>query len=144
MSTPPNTLNLLRTAADLVTETRHGSPSMLTHRLNQDHNIQIGFETARALLTDLFGAGIVGPYDREKLSYPVLADREDARTKLDDYIKEGTTDWWTLYECPECSRVGAWSDGRKVSLGDEVDEYWCQTCGAEVPISSCALVATAS
>jgi hypothetical protein len=140
--TPPNTLNLLRVAAELVTEgPRHGSPSMVMRRINQDLHIGIGFETARALLTDLFVAGIVGPFDREKLAYPVLLDRDAARTALSAYIQSGTTDWWTLYECPQCCRVAAWTDGRKVSAGDEVDEFWCQTCGAEVPLTSCTIVA---
>jgi hypothetical protein len=141
--TQPNTLNLLRTAAELVTETRHGSPSMLMRRIRQGQGISIGFETARALLTDLGTAGITGPYNREKHAYPVLLDREDARFALNDYIKSGTPDWWTLYECPQCSRVAAWTDGRMVSAGDEVDEFWCQTCGAEVPLSACTVVATA-
>lgn len=139
---PPNTLNLLRVAAELVTEgPRHGSASMVMRRINQDLHVAIGFETARALLTDLFAAGVVGPFDRAKLSYPVLLDRADALTALDAYIKSGTTDWWTLYECPQCCRVAAWTNGRKKSAGDEVDEFWCQTCGAEVPLTACAIVA---
>jgi hypothetical protein len=137
----PNTLNLLRTAADLVTETRHGSPSMLTRRIHQDQGINIGFETARALLTDLFAAGIVGPVDQKTHAYPVLLDRQSATSALNDYIKAGSRDWWTLYECPQCDRVAAWTDGRKVSAGDEADEFWCQTCGAEVPLESCVVVA---
>ena len=84
---PPNTLNLLRVAAELVTEgARHGSPSMLMRRINQDLRIAIGFETARALLTDLFAAKVVGPFDQEKLVYPVLLDRAAALTALDTYI----------------------------------------------------------
>lgn len=143
-TTQPKTLDLLRTAAELVTEgPRHGSPSMLTRRIRQDQGITIGFETARALLTDLMVAGIVGPEDKEKHNHPVLLDRQEALTALDNYVKDGATDWWTLYECPQCTRVAAWTDGRMVSAGDKTDEFWCQTCGAEVQLSSCAVVSTA-
>ncbi|WP_033287436.1 hypothetical protein, partial [Streptomyces sp. NRRL F-525] len=93
-TTPPKTLNLLRIATELVTEgARHGSPSMLMRRIRQNHDITIGFETARALLTDLFAAGVVGPYNRDTHAYPVLLDRHDALSTLDDYIQSGTTDW---------------------------------------------------
>jgi hypothetical protein len=143
-ATPPKTLNLLRAAAELVTEpARHGSPSMLMRRIRQTRDIRIGFETARALLTDLYAAGVVGVYDRTTHAYPVLLDRQEALAALDAYIASGTTDWWALYECPQCSHVAAWTDGRMVSAGDEADEFWCQTCGAEVPLGSCAIVSTA-
>jgi protein gp37 len=45
---------------------------------------------------------------------------------------------WLVYGCPMCGRSGPWTDGRAVRHGDEVDEYWCQTCGAENALSSCA------
>ncbi|PBC72352.1 MULTISPECIES: hypothetical protein [unclassified Streptomyces] len=140
----PKTLDLLRIATSLVTENiRHGSPSMLMRRINQDHGISIGFETARALLIDLYAAGIVAAVDRKTHAYPVLLERQAALTALESYVGSGTTDRQTLYECPQCSRVAAWTDGRKVSAGDEVDEFWCQTCGAEVPLSGCTIVSTA-
>jgi hypothetical protein len=41
------------------------------------------------------------------------------------------------YECPVCCRVAPWTDGRSVAAGDEADEFWCQTCGAESPLSAC-------
>src|SRR5690606_3134394 len=41
---------------------------------------------------------------------------------------------WLVYGCSACGRSGAWTDGRAVRLGDDVDEYWCQTCGAETPL----------
>lgn len=42
-----------------------------------------------------------------------------------------------LYRCPKCGRAREWTDGRSREAGDEVDEYWCQVCGAEVPLASC-------
>lgn len=63
--------DLLALAARLVTETRHGSPSMLMRRIGQDHGIQITFDTARGLLGQLHTAGIVGP-DRGALGHAVL------------------------------------------------------------------------
>ncbi len=124
------TVDLLRIAATLVIETHHGSPSMLARRIHQDHDTFISFKTAQALLTELFAAGIVGPMNRDTLSYPVLLDHEAAIAALDN--RNGLADWATLYECPQCSRVAPWTDGRKISTGDETDEFWCQTCGAEV------------
>jgi protein gp37 len=44
---------------------------------------------------------------------------------------------WLLYQCPQCDRSAAWTDGRSLAAGDEVDEYWCQTCGAETPLVGC-------
>jgi hypothetical protein len=131
--------NLLRIAAELVTEgPRHGSPSMLKRRLRQDHGVVITFDVARAILIELQGAGVVGFVDMEKHSHPVLLDRDAALTAVDDWQKIGDPDSNTLYECPQCCRVAPWTDGRGVKHGDPEDEYWCQTCGAEVPISACA------
>jgi protein gp37 len=44
---------------------------------------------------------------------------------------------WLTYECPRCFRRQPWSDGLSIAAGDHTDEYWCQTCGAEVPLESC-------
>ncbi|MFI8191380.1 hypothetical protein ACIF8T_21595 [Streptomyces sp. NPDC085946] len=131
--------NLLRIATELVTEgARHGSPSMLMRRLNQDHNVQITFEAARAILAQLYAAGIVAPVDPATHAHPVLLDREEALAAIDNYTSVGPTNWSDLYECPQCCRVAPWTDGRSRAAGDEVDEFWCQTCGAEVPITACA------
>lgn len=46
-----------------------------------------------------------------------------------------------LYRCPRCSQAGEWTDGMSVDAGDERDEYWCQTCGEESPLSDCELIA---
>lgn len=48
-----------------------------------------------------------------------------------------------LYRCPSCERVALWTDGRLAAAGDPEDEFWCQTCGAETPLSACAVVAPA-
>lgn len=45
-----------------------------------------------------------------------------------------------LYRCPSCERVAPWTDGRLAAAGDPEDEFWCQTCGAETPLSACAVV----
>lgn len=45
-----------------------------------------------------------------------------------------------LYECPECFRVAPWTDGTVAEMGDERDEFWCQTCGAETPLARCRRV----
>jgi hypothetical protein len=45
------------------------------------------------------------------------------------------------YECPECYRVAEWTDGQAVAAGDPVDEFWCQTCGAETLLELCRRVA---
>jgi protein gp37 len=41
------------------------------------------------------------------------------------------------FECSVCCRSGLWNNGRSIAAGDEVNEYWCQVCGAEVPIEGC-------
>ena len=48
------------------------------------------------------------------------------------------------YECPQCYRVAEWTDGQSVEAGDPVDEFWCQTCGAESPLGLCRRVAEVS
>lgn len=48
-----------------------------------------------------------------------------------------TTAAEVLYECPRCSRPGAWTDGLVAAEGDPLDEFWCQTCGAETPLANC-------
>ena len=45
-----------------------------------------------------------------------------------------------LYECPNCYRVAPWTDGTGKALGDERDEFWCQTCGEEIPLERCRRV----
>jgi predicted RNA-binding Zn-ribbon protein involved in translation (DUF1610 family) len=141
--------NLLHIAAQLVTEgARHGSPSMLTRRLRQDHGVSVNFETARAILTQLQGAGVVGPVDPATHAHPVRLDRHEALAAVDEWQSIGDPDSNDLYECPECLRVAPWTDGRMRKHGDPVDEYWCQTCGAQVPLTVCAktvlLAATAA
>lgn len=42
-----------------------------------------------------------------------------------------------LYLCPECEQAREWTDGKSTHSGDDTDEYWCQVCGAEVPIEAC-------
>lgn len=42
-----------------------------------------------------------------------------------------------LFECPKCRRWGPWTDGTAKELGDAHDEFWCQTCGAQSPVSEC-------
>jgi predicted RNA-binding Zn-ribbon protein involved in translation (DUF1610 family) len=134
--------NLLRIAAELVTEgARHGSPSMLKRRLRQDHGVAVTFEVALAILAQLQGAGVVGPTDPATHAHPVLLDRERALTAVDEWQSIGDPESNSLYECPECCRVAPWTDGRMRKHGDPVDEFWCQTCGAEVPLSSCAKTA---
>lgn len=130
--------NLLRVAAELVTEgARHGSPSMLKRRFRQDHNVVITFEAACAILVELQGAGVVGPFDAETLSHPVVLERDEIEATVAQWqAREPESN--SLYECPKCCRVAPWTDGRTQKHGDPVDEYWCQTCGAEVPLSVCA------
>lgn len=45
-----------------------------------------------------------------------------------------------VFTCPSCDRSAPWTDGRSKEAGDEVDEFWCQTCGTESPLESCDLV----
>jgi DNA-directed RNA polymerase subunit RPC12/RpoP len=45
-----------------------------------------------------------------------------------------------LYRCPECQHVAPWTDGTCAIDEAEQDEFWCQTCGAEVPLSRCEVV----
>lgn len=132
--------SLLHTATKLVTDSaRHGSPSMLCRRLNQEHHVHITVDTARAILAQLYAAGIVGPVNTQTHAHPVLLERDGAQAAIDRYVAIGPTDWNTLYECPQCCRIAPWTDGRKVSAGDEQDEFWCQTCGAEVPLTACTI-----
>lgn len=46
----------------------------------------------------------------------------------------------TKYRCPRCSQAGEWTDGMSVAAGDERDEYWCQYCGEESPLTDCEVV----
>jgi len=131
--------NLLRTAAEFVTEgARHGSPSMLKRRFRQDHGVEITFEAACAILVQLQGAGVVGPVDPATHAHPVLLHRDQAAAAVDDWQSVGEPESNDLYECPQCCRVAPWTDGRMRRHGAPVDEYWCQTCGAQVPVSACA------
>ncbi|MFD9443356.1 hypothetical protein [Streptomyces sp. NPDC060001] len=41
------------------------------------------------------------------------------------------------YQCPSCDRWAFWENGRGTQYGDEVDEFWCQVCGAESRASRC-------
>ncbi len=41
-------------------------------------------------------------------------------------ITQGAMEW---FECPKCSHVGRYTDGTSIELGDDADEYWCQTLG---------------
>lgn len=41
------------------------------------------------------------------------------------------------YQCPQCMRWAFWENGRGTQHGDEVDEFWCQVCGAESRASLC-------
>ncbi|MGW0656457.1 hypothetical protein ACWD4T_48340 [Streptomyces umbrinus] len=130
---------ILHIATELVTEgPRHGSPSMIKRRLRQDHGIDVSFEVARAILAQLYGAGIVGKVDLTTHAHPVLMDRDQAVTTITEFQTIGATDWSGLYECPQCSRMAPWTDGRMRTCGDPEDEFWCQTCGAETPLSTCA------
>jgi hypothetical protein len=45
-----------------------------------------------------------------------------------------------LYRCPKCQRAARWTDGTVKAMGDERDEYWCQTCGEESPLEDCEVV----
>src|SRR5271165_7158895 len=38
------------------------------------------------------------------------------------------------FTCPKCARSARWTDGRSRWTGDEVNEFWCQTCGEETPL----------
>lgn len=44
------------------------------------------------------------------------------------------TETLAVYRCPRCDRVAPWTDGQSREAGDETDEIWCQTCGAETPL----------
>lgn len=142
MSTPLQTVNVLRASADLVTETRHGSPSMLQRRLHRDWGIFLGHPAAKTLLVDLYAAGIIGPLNPATHAHPVLMDRADAAAALEAHA-DRVQAWSTLYECRSCYRVALWTDGRKTALGDETDEFWCQACGDEVPLSACTVITSA-
>ncbi|MFD9630077.1 hypothetical protein [Streptomyces violascens] len=137
MTTNTETVDLLSVAAELVTRTRHGSPSMLMRRIHQDHGINITFDAASCILIHLYRAGIVGPRDTSTHACPVLMEREEAAKALKECRKASPADWGKLYECPSCCRVAAWTDGRRTVAGDPEDEFWCQTCGAEAPLTAC-------
>lgn len=131
--------NLLRSAARFVTDgARHGSPSMIRRRFRQEHGVDITFETACAILIELQGAGVVGPVDPKKHSHPVLLHQDEIETAVARWQQAGDSKSNTLYECPKCCRVAHWTDGRMRKHGAPVDEFWCQTCGAEAPVAACA------
>lgn len=45
-----------------------------------------------------------------------------------------------MFVCPMCQRAGEWTDGTVKKSGDQRDEYWCQTCGAQTPLAWCERV----
>ena len=138
MSSPTQTINVLRLAADLVTETRHGSPTMLQRRFNQGRGLFLGYQAAHALLDDLQAAGIVDtPAVHAHRIHRVLMDRAAAAAALDarpDRIQA----WTTLYECRSCYRVSPWTH-----LGAEPDEFWCPDCEDTVPLAACPVITSA-
>lgn len=117
---------------------RHGSPSMIQRRLRQDLGIDLSFEVARAVLTQLHAAGVVGAVDRATHAHPVLMDRGEAIKAIDAHQVIGDTDFGGLYECPQCCRAAPWTDGRMRKYGAPEDEFWCQTCGAATPLTAWA------
>lgn len=133
---------LLHLAAGFVTDgARHGSPSMIQRRLNQEHDVQINHDVARRILADLYGAGVVAPVNGWTHAHPVLMKRKEAQNAVTAYIANGNgLNWVDLYQCPTCRRTAPWTDGRSVKHGDDVDEYWCQSCGAEVPLAAAVKV----
>lgn len=137
--TEPRRLDLLQIAADYVTRgARHGSLSMLMRRFSQEHRVPLTFDGARLLLVELFAAGVVGPVDPVKHEYPVLMTQEQAGAALAS--RPVSEVWATVYECPQCCRVSPWTNGRSVRAGDDVDEFWCPTCGTESPLVACAAI----
>jgi DNA-directed RNA polymerase subunit RPC12/RpoP len=42
----------------------------------------------------------------------------------------------TEYRCTYCNRWAPWTDGLSVDAGDTHDEFWCQTCGAEIVLKT--------
>ncbi|MFG3340559.1 DUF433 domain-containing protein [Glycomyces sp. NPDC048151] len=38
------------------------------------------------------------------------------------------------YCCPQCDRWAEWTDGLQASDGEDLDEFWCQTCGAQTSL----------
>lgn len=137
----PKKLDLLQTAADYVTQgAHHGSPSGIQRTLSQKHSIHIEFDTACRILAQLCAAGIVAPRDRETHAYPVLMTQAEATEAL-RALRQRDEDWGPFYECPQCSRAAQWTNGRSVKAGDDVDEFWCQTCGSEIPLATCAVIA---
>jgi DNA segregation ATPase FtsK/SpoIIIE-like protein len=73
----PTAIDLLDTAVALVTRTRHGSPSMLTRRFNQEYGVRINHDTALNLLDQMTDMGITGP-DQGAMARKVLMEPEDA------------------------------------------------------------------
>ncbi|MFF6903488.1 DNA translocase FtsK [Streptomyces hydrogenans] len=138
MNTPRRTDNILRTAADLVTETRRGCPIMLQRRFNHDKKIFLGYQAAHTLLDDLQAAGIVGyPATRAYRAHRVLMDRATAAAAL-NACTDRVQAWTTLYECRSCYRASPWTN-----LGNETDEFWCPDCEDTVPISDCRVITSA-
>lgn len=42
----------------------------------------------------------------------------------------------TEYYCTRCYRWAPWTNGLRKADGETHDEFWCQTCGAEMVLSS--------
>jgi hypothetical protein len=140
------TVDALKIATRYVTTgARHGSPSMLQRRLNQEHGLMISHDTALRILAELGAAGIVGSVNTTTHAHPVLLNRDAANEALHAHRSAGNAAAWAeLYECPSCCRVAPWLNGRSTKAGDDADEFWCQTCGTESPISACGMVAAGS
>ncbi len=45
-----------------------------------------------------------------------------------------------LFRCPQCDTVALWTDGQSMAAGDDRDEFWCQHCGTETPLTAVEVV----
>lgn len=82
VATQSKTVDLLYTAAKLVTEARLASPSMLMRNINQNHGVRLTFATANQLLAQMRALGIIGPPYPGSRPSDVLMEWSQARQAL--------------------------------------------------------------
>ncbi len=86
-------------------------------------------------------------YDNRGIRQRSTLDPDRAKGNADAIsgVATRTRIWYDArrYRCPQCSTVARWTDGVIAGFDTAMsgepaseDEFWCQTCGAETPMSA--------
>ena len=66
---------------------------------------------------------------------PGVESSDEEMTALRQQIRDAT-----VYRCPSCDHMARWTDGTDTVAGEDVDEFWCQACGSETPLTGMTVV----